>query len=406
MRTTSLHWLLLSLVAGATACAPPQPSRERFDESVALPIDPSALGVSARAESVAQPTPARPEPPPRRPACGMPEGLYRPGWPHTLEPTSPREPSPFVPGSATLAVLPDTQYYARCRNGHLARQRSWIEHERDERNVLAILTLGDLTDSNTDAEWQHVRSALTPLDPSLPVLLTIGNHDYGEGGTANRRFSLLDRYFDRSFGARSGALLETAEPNTLANAFYALSFDGIQLGVLSLEWSPRKKIVAWANDVLARHPSHRVVVTTHAYLYSDGSRYDFAGKRDSQDWNPLVYRTAEAEPKEGAYDGEMLWNELIRKHQGIFLVLSGHVLNDGEGALTSVGDHGNLVHQMLSNYQMLDEGGLGYLRLLELRPDGRTLRVKTYSPSLDLFATDPAQDFRLEINPPLGALSH
>ena len=132
----------------------------------------------------------------------------------------------------------------------------------------------------------------------------------------------------------------------------------------------------------------------------------FAGKRDSQDWNPLVYRTAEAEPKEGAYDGEMLWNELIRKHQGIFLVLSGHVLNDGEGALTSVGDHGNLVHQMLSNYQMLDEGGLGYLRLLELRPDGRTLRVKTYSPSLDLFATDPAQDFRLEINPPLGALSH
>jgi 3',5'-cyclic AMP phosphodiesterase CpdA len=386
------------------ACQPPARPVEAVDETVALPVEVGPNDPQVHAEDVAEAAAQEVVPAPRRRgACGMPEGLYQPSWPRTLEPSSNRETSDFVAGSATLVVLPDTQYYARCRNGHLARQRSWVEQVRNERHVLALLTLGDLTDSNTDAEWTHIRSAISPLDPSLPVLLTTGNHDYGEGGTANRRSTLLDKYFDRSFATRSGAFLEAAEPTSLANAFYGLNFDGIPIGVLTLEWSPRKKIIAWANDVLARHRAHRVVITTHAYLYSDGTRYDYATKQGDQAWNPLSYRTAEVEPKEGAADGEMLWQELVRRHENVFLVLSGHVLNDGVGALSSRGDHGNVVHQLLSNYQMLDEGGLGYLRLLELRPDGRTLRVKTYSPSLDLFATDAAQDFRLEIVPPLGS---
>lgn len=37
---------------------------------------------------------------------------------------------------------------------------------------------------------------------------------------------------------------------------------------------------------------------------------------------------------------------------------------------------------MLANYQMLPEGGQGWLRLIELLPDGETIQVKTYSPVL------------------------
>jgi len=161
-------------------------------------------------------------------------------------------------------------------------------------------------------------------------------------------------------------------------------------------------VVAWANEVLSRHPDHHVVVTTHAYLYSDDTRYDYDHLRESQRWNPRAYRTALGdEAPAGSYDGEMLWQGLIKRHASIFLVLSGHVLNDGSGRLTSQGDAGNLVHQLLSNYQMLDEGGLGYLRLLEISGDGTTLRVKTYSPSLGLFATAGDQDFSLRLSPPL-----
>lgn len=48
-------------------------------------------------------------------------------------------------------------------------------------------------------------------------------------------------------------------------------------------------------------------------------------------------------------------------------------------------DRGSVVHQMLSHYQMRELGGEGYLRLLELLPDGRTLVVRSYSPLLDQY---------------------
>jgi hypothetical protein len=50
------------------------------------------------------------------------------------------------------------------------------------------------------------------------------------------------------------------------------------------------------------------------------------------------------------YDGEMLWNALVRRHPGIFLVLCGHVGGSGTGQLASRGDGGNLVEQVLANF--------------------------------------------------------
>jgi hypothetical protein len=97
----------------------------------------------------------------------------------------------------------------------------------------------------------------------------------------------------------------------------------------------------------------------------------------------------------------MLWQNLVKKHRGIFLVLSGHVLGNGTGTLASRGDGGNLVQQVLVNYQMLEDGGLGYLRLLELVPDGRTVQMKSFSPTLGRFATGKDQTGVLPIEPPL-----
>lgn len=401
MRRAQLLILTLGLpwfAACAPRTVPPAADNDppSFDRSSDPAVKAESAGLSPEELSALLPPPVAPQP------CGMPEGIYEPGWPRTLAPVSNEEPDPLPPGATTLAVLPDTQYYARCQNRHLQAQSEWIEHERKARNIKAVLTLGDLTDSNTDAEWQFFKQALAPLDPSLPIVLTPGNHDYGEGGTANRRQTLFAKYFEPAFARAAGALVETLDATTLENAFYSIDLGRAKLGVLSLEWSPRDKTVAWANDVLRRHPKHRAIVVTHAYLYSDDSRYDFAERGKDQAWNPRTYRTNSGdEAVQGAFDGEMLWQQLVKKHAGIFLVLSGHVLNDGTGQLTSQGDRGNTVHQILSNYQMLDEGGLGYLRLLELLPDGRGLHVKTYSPSLGLFATAADQDFSLTISPPL-----
>jgi hypothetical protein len=341
----------------------------------------------------------------------MPESLVARGWRNELAPTSPTESPPFVPGTITLVVLPDTQYYADCQSRYLADQTRWTRRELESRNVKALLTLGDLTDKNSEREWQYVRQGLGLVENEVPVVLVSGNHDVGDRGSANRRTASLAQHFPAPLGAARQALVETARPGDLENAYYRVTLPRVTLGVLALEWSPRSSVIAWANRVLAKHSGDRVIVLTHAYLYDDGTRYDWWKKGAAQEWNPLAYATAKRDKEktttpenlhpDGAHDGEMLWNELVKKHAGVFLVLSGHVLGRGAATLVSRGDRGNSVAQVLANFQMLKDGGLGYLRLVELLPDGRTLRQKTYSPSLDVYATGPDQTGELPVDPPL-----
>ena len=330
--------------------------------------------------------------------CGMPAQLVARGWRTELSPTTTEETPPFVPGSTTLVALPDIQYYSSCASPHFAQQVRWAAGEKARRNVAGVVTLGDLTDKNTRPEWEYVRSGLSAVQDELPFVLVTGNHDHGDRGTSNHRGSLVQEFFPAAPGVAAKDLVETRAPGDIENAYYRLRLPKVTLGVLALEWSPRKATVAWANQVLARHAGDRVIVLTHAYLYNDGARYDWKAKGEHQEWNPLWYSTSNAGD---VLDGEMLWNDLVKRRPGVFLVLSGHVLGSGVGVLSSRTSFGSVVHQVVVNYQMLKDGGLGYLRLLELLPDGKTLRMKSFSPTLGLFATGPDQTGELTIEPPL-----
>jgi hypothetical protein len=341
----------------------------------------------------------------------MPARLIARGWRTELAPTSATESPALVPGSVTLVALPDTQYYTDCRSPHLAAQTRWIADHAAARNIQAVVTLGDLTEHNIPAEWEFVSKAYAPAAAAAPLVLVTGNHDEGNGGSADVRRSLISKYFPDPPGKAKAALVETARPGDISNAYYRVALPKVTLGFLALEWSPRNEAVAWANAVLTRHPKDRVVVSTHAYLYDDGTRYDWKAKGPAQEWNPIAYPTGKRDANkdaamdnlhpDGAHDGEMLWNAVIKRHASIFLVTSGHVLGKGEGVLTSKGDKGNTVNQVLVNYQMLREGGLGYLRLFEILPDGKTLRMKTYSPSLGVFAVGKEHAGDLGVEPGL-----
>jgi len=78
------------------------------------------------------------------------------------------------------------------------------------------------------------------------------------------------------------------------------------------------------------------------------------------------------------------------------------VLEDGLGRLSSTNDFGQVVHQMLVNYQIKTLGGEGFLRLVEFLPDGRTVQVKAYSPFRGTYKTDPENQFTLTLDPPLN----
>jgi hypothetical protein len=82
------------------------------------------------------------------------------------------------------------------------------------------------------------------------------------------------------------------------------------------------------------------------------------------------------------------------------MTINGHTLEDGVARLSSEGVHGNVVHQMLVNYQrMRPTNGNGFLRLYEFLPDGKTIQVRSYSPYWDSYKTDVQNQFVLKLSP-------
>jgi hypothetical protein len=68
----------------------------------------------------------------------------------------------------------------------------------------------------------------------------------------------------------------------------------------------------------------------------------------------------------------------------------------GEGLLTSTGEKGNKVHQILTSYEAEDKGGAGYLRIMTFIPDEDKINVQTYSPVLKENKTTLTSQFSLE----------
>ena len=310
------------------------------------------------------------------------------------------DPLPFVSGSFTLAVLPDTQKYCESFPHHFYRQTEWIAENARTHNIKYVVHLGDVTDDNNHEQWKVAKEAMSKLDGVLPYAIAPGNHDYGERGTTSNRATLFNEYFPVDDYKKWPSFGGVMEEGKLDSSYHTFEANGQRFLILALEWGPRNETVEWANGIVAQHPDHRAILITHAYLYYDNIRYEWVKYGAKQDWNPHSYPPAKLPG--GTNDGEDLWQKLVRKYANFMMTLNGHVLGDGLGYLKSEGDHGNDVHQLLANYQMQNEGGEGYLRLIEFLPDGETVHVKTYSPSLDKYKTDPQNQFVLTLNPKLA----
>lgn len=300
-------------------------------------------------------------------------------------------------GAFSLIALPDTQYYSLKYPASFVKQTQWIAAQKENLNIACVVHEGDLTDQNSEAEWKAADEAMAVLDGVVPYCVVLGNHDIDPlwNDIAARDYTSFNTWFGPSrfdgrpeYGGHLGSGNE--------NAYYFFSASGMDFMVLCLEFGPPDDVLAWADKIVANHPNHRVIVVTHSYTHYDDTR---VGPGDP--WNPKAYGLTDAN------DGEDIWNEFVRKHENIFLVLSGHVLGDGLGRLTSTGGHGNQVHQVLANYQTPMEalGGNGYLRIMEFFPGEDRISVTTYSPTLKEYKTDTQNQFELDyIMSPVGPL--
>ncbi len=297
----------------------------------------------------------------------------------------------------SFVLLPDTQCYSESFPEVFASQTEWIVKNRAARNIQFVLHLGDITNNNVHPEWINARRAMDALKrAAIPHLLVVGNHDLGPWGSAASRSSHFSDYFIQR-NARA--------PGESENAFLTVTVGASKFLILGLEFGPRDAVVEWANEVVARHPDHHAILITHAYLYSDGTRYDWATHQRGQTWNPNAYGvgTLPEQRQHGVNDGEALWQKLVSRHEQFLFTFNGHVLHDGIGHLVSRGAAGREVHQMLVNYQCgvvpdRKNGGGGFLRIVHVGADGRTVTISDYSPYYDQWLTEPDRAFTLTLD--------
>ncbi len=295
----------------------------------------------------------------------------------------PGEPPFPQPGSFTMAVLPDTQNYSEKYPKTYLAQTKWIVDNQARRNIVATLHLGDITNRNTVAEWKNAVAAMKQLEGKVPYMFCPGNHDYSKGGGCKDRTTLINDYFPLSQVQKQSTFagVYDREPDRVENNYHLLNAGGRRFLILALEFGPRKDVVRWANEVVTKYKDREVILITHAFIYSDETRYDWKKYGTNQKWNPHAYAVAKA-TKDDVTDGQELWEQLISKHENFILTLNGHVLNDGLGKVITSTPAGREVPQLLVNFQMKPNGGDGWLRLLEFCADKKTVNVFDYSPVL------------------------
>ena len=297
--------------------------------------------------------------------------------------------------SFTLAVLPDTQFYCDVRhklskkwgNGDLRHyffeQTRWVRDNQKRLNIAFLVHEGDIVQGDVPEEWAIAKKAMSVLDGHVPYCMCLGNHDIGYEKADNKygfniavnRTTHFNKYFPREKFAKRKEFGGTFDPKRHDNSWYHFDGAGMKFLIVSLECKPRNEILDWANTVVAEHPEHHVIVLTHAYMRANGKRFDKLGYKI----------TGNA--------GEEIWQKLVSKHKNIFMVLCGH--SSGEAVLTSKGDHGNQVHQVLSDYQGMHNGGESWLRYMVFEPTEDKIKVYTYNPALDKFRNQPSSRFDL-----------
>jgi hypothetical protein len=332
---------------------------------------------------------------------GQGENHGSPGFVAT-EPQAPFAPSPDAVWS--MVVLPDTQNYVKNTRDlpFLHDQISWILDNRQQHNIQLVIQEGDIVNQNNQVEptsgnqssaqqWANAREAFSRLNGQLPYIMAVGNHDLGTTNAQSRE-TFFNDYFKAWENplvnpAQGGILKGVFENGKLENAYFELKApDGRQLLIFSLEYWPRQAVINWANSVAARpqFANHTAILLTHSYM----------------NWDEDYWRTGATVGGLGTdgNDGEEMWHELVKLHGNFEMTLNGHIGGDGVGYKRSLGVNGNPVHQMLINTQFETNGGNGWLRLIEFLDDGKSARVRTYSPYLDLYRTGPAHEFVIDLS--------
>ena len=316
------------------------------------------------------------------------------------------EPLPPLPAEEdcfTIATFGDTQEYAdngdeTVSNPSFSSRVNWLSEESNisAQNILFVSHLGDIVNTRTkNSEWVFADAQMRRLEGIVPYAICPGNHDLSSKGASPefQQWFPASRFSSNPWYGGSFAGLESGVFGNNANSYQLLSWKGHDYVIFHLQCNAGKAVLDWMGDLLSGTLSNRkAIVVTHMYL--GAVRRDIEGP--SGEFSQRLIRRMQWGK---ISDNESLnpteaWNYCFRKHKNLILILSG----DQSAALachrTAVGLHGNVVHEIVTDYPHADDSD--WIRLYRIFPESNNrIEVYTYSPQRNAlcesagYCTDP-----------------
>lgn len=275
----------------------------------------------------------------------------------------------------SFAVVGDTQIINNTKtNTHqLKPLYTWIKNNVESKKIQFVMGLGDITENQNDTEYAHAKENIKLLDGIVPYSLIRGNHD--------NRDDKFTSYF--KYDAYTKNIKAQYRQSSLNNVCFEIKVGEIDYLIFGLDYGPSDPVLQWAGQIIEANPKHNVIITTHAYLYRDGTTIDANAPAD-------MAAPTKTSPR-GDNDGDHMWNKFIKKYENIVLVLSGHDPCNEIVVTQTKGDHGNVVTQMLIDPQGMDAniGPTGMVAMLYFSDGGKKVQVEYYSTLMNKYWPAP-----------------
>ncbi len=287
----------------------------------------------------------------------------------------PEEAEPVGDYAYSFAIIGDTQTVSYSSPDKLCDIYDWIVANKESQNIQYVMHMGDYTEKDADSEWSNNLTQISKLDGVVPYSLVRGNHD----STAKFNATFNTEAYKSSFDGQYDDKLE--------NTYRKIRIGKIKYLIFTLDIGAGDKVLDWASDIIEAHPDYNVIITTHIYLYSDGTTHD------ANDTYP-------ATKYGGENNGEDIWQKLVSKHDNIVLAACGHISSDTVQTTQVVGDKGNVVTHMMVDPQSIDkdQGSCGMVAMLYFSEDGKDVTVRYYSTIRDqYFQTDNFYSFEMNV---------
>lgn len=279
-----------------------------------------------------------------------------------------------TPDHFTIAVLPDTQFYAKNYPAIFNQQAQWIVDNAEVQNIVFVTQLGDLQeDYDNPTEWQNAEHSMAIIRTAgIPYSVVPGNHDLNFGAGDPTNFDTYFPYTDfTGYSWYGGHFSETSNTSNY-ELFSAMGQNFIILNLVC-DSTLLNHATDWANQILTQYSDRKAIVVTHGYIDTDGNHISTSNT-----------------------SGIAVWNNIVQDHKNIVAVLCGHI--PGEYYCKDTGADGNTIYNLLTDYQSLDNGGDGWLRLYEFFPQLNKISAMTYSPYLNRYDTSTYGQFDLPLN--------